>query len=95
MPTPDADQLATTPASGYAKLGRAFTAQSDLIPLFLLRYDRENTRRAYANDIASFFGSDVVTLEMAASATFTDVNEALGQLESDGKSPAYFFFQVK
>lgn len=74
--------------AAHAKLGRAFTAQSDLIPLYLLRFDRENTRRAYRRDIESFFGSPVVTLEMAASVTFSDVNEAIRALEAEGKSPA-------
>ena len=71
-----------------ARLGRAFTPQSDLVPLYLLRFDRENTRRAYARDIQTFFGCPVVTLELATSVTFTDVNEALEALESEGKSPA-------
>ena len=71
-----------------ARLGRAFGAQSDLIPLFLLRYDRENTRRAYRRDLITLFGSDVVTLEMASAVTFTAVNEAVVRLESLGKSPA-------
>ena len=71
-----------------ASLGRAFTAQSDLVPLFLLRYDRDNTRRAYRTDIESFFGCPVVTLEMAASVTFPDVNEAIKQMDAEGKSPA-------
>ncbi|WP_095511001.1 tyrosine-type recombinase/integrase [Rubrivirga marina] len=79
---------ASVDAGTHAKLGRAFTAQSDLVPLYLLRYDRENTRRAYAKDLETFFGCETVTLEMAASVTFTDVNEALQTLESDGKSPA-------
>ena len=74
--------------STSAKLGRAFTAQSDLIPLYLLRFDRENTRRAYRKDVESFFGSEVVTLEMASSVSFSDVNEALGALDAAGKSPA-------
>ena len=71
-----------------SRLGRAFTAQSDLVPLYLLRFDRENTRRAYRKDIESFFGSEVVTLEMASAVTFSDVNEALQALDGDGKSPA-------
>ena len=71
-----------------ARLGRAFTAQSDLVPLYLLRFDRENTRRAYGRDIETFFGSPVVTLEMASVVTFGDVNEALQALDRDGKSPA-------
>ena len=79
-----------TPSSSgdTGRLGRAFTPQSDLVPLFLLRYDRENTRRAYASDLEAFFGCPTVTLEMATAVTFTDVNEALGRLDSDGKSPA-------
>ena len=75
-------------STSTSRLGRAFTAQSDLIPLYLLRFDRENTRRAYRNDIESFFGSPVVTLEMASTVTFADVNETLQQLDADGKSPA-------
>jgi len=79
---------ASTTASGLGRLGRAFTAQSDLVPLFLLRYDRENTRRAYARDIETFFGCETVTLEMAAAVTFSDVNEALKALDLADKSPA-------
>ena len=71
-----------------ARLGRAFTAQSDLVELFLLRYDRENTRRAYARDLETFFGCPVVTLEMATTVTFMDVNQAIERLESENKSPA-------
>ena len=70
------------------RLGRAFTAQSDLVPLYLLRYDRENTRRAYRRDLVTLFGTEVVTLEMATAVSFTDVNEAVARLESLGKSPA-------
>ena len=83
-PAPDTmPDLAASP-----RLGRAFTAQSDLLPLFLLRYDRENTRRAYRRDLLTFFGSEVITLEMAAEVTFPDVNAALARMETDGKSPA-------
>ncbi len=77
--------LVSVPTS---RLGRAFTAQSDLVPLYLLRFDRENTRRAYGRDIETFFGSPVVTLEMTSVVTFGDVNEALQSLDRDGKSPA-------
>jgi site-specific recombinase XerD len=79
---------ASVDAGSHAKLGRAFTAQSDLVPLYLLRYDRENTRRAYAKDLETFFGCETVTLEMAATVTFSDVNQAMKALESEGKSPA-------
>jgi site-specific recombinase XerD len=56
--------------------------------LFLLRYDRENTRRSYRRDLINFFGSDVVTLEMARHVRFPDVNEFVRGLEVDAKSPA-------
>ena len=88
MDTPTSDLPVGPGGSGHAKLGRAFTAQSDLVPLYLLRYDRENTRRAYAADLEAFFGCPTVTLEMAASVTFSDVNEALKALDSADKSPA-------
>ena len=80
--------MADLPVRKPERLGRAFTAQSDLIPLYLLRYDRENTRRAYRRDLITLFGSEVVTLEMASSVTFTHVNASLERLESLGKSPA-------
>lgn len=78
----------TPTATDTSALGRAFTAQSDLVPLYLLRFDRENTRRAYRRDIETFFGTPTVTLELASAVTFGDVNEALGRLQSAGKSPA-------
>lgn len=69
-------------------LGPAFSDQSDLVPLFLLRYDRPNTRRSYSRDLLNFFVSEVVTLEMARVVSFPAVNEFIRQLEVDGKSPA-------
>lgn len=69
-------------------LGRAFTADSDLIPLYLLRFDRENTRKAYRRDLQRFFGSEFATLPMARQVSFPDVNQFIASLEADGKSPA-------
>lgn len=60
----------------------------DLLRLFLLRYDRPNTRRSYTNDLQGFFESDVITLEMARAVTFTHVNEYLERIESDGYAPS-------
>lgn len=74
--------------SAGGPLGRAFTADSDLIPLYLLRYDRENTRKAYRRDIERFFGAEFVTLAMARQVSFPDVNRFIESLEADGKSPA-------
>ncbi|MEO0558717.1 MAG: tyrosine-type recombinase/integrase [Bacteroidota bacterium] len=75
-------------ADQAAPLGRAFTDQSDLIELYLLRFDRPNTRRAYERDLESFFGSQVVTLEMAREVTFPHVNAFISSLEDQNKSPA-------
>ena len=69
-------------------VGHGVTAQSDLVPIYLLRYDRENTRRSYARDLAIFFGSDAVTLEMARAVSFGHVNEHLASLDADGRAPA-------
>ena len=87
MPDHPARVVPEPPRSG-APLGPAFTEQSDLVPLYLLRFDRENTRRAYARDLEQFFESGVVTLQIARSVTFTHVNEFVARLEASGQSPA-------
>ena len=69
-------------------LGAGVDAHSDLVPFFLLRYDRPNTRRAYQKDLEHFFGSGQVSLSMAQEVSFPDVNRFVAGLESDGKSPA-------
>lgn len=58
--------------------------EADLVRLFLLRYDRENTRRSYARDLATFFGSATVTLAMAAGVSFEHVNTYAVAMERDG-----------
>lgn len=65
-----------------------FTDASDLVPVYLMRFDRPNTRRAYARDLATFFGSEAVTLHMARLVTFTHVNAFVEVLEDEGKSIA-------
>lgn len=64
------------------------SSQSNLIPVFLLRYDRENTRRSYTLDLESFFGSNVVTLEMARAVSFPLVNAYLERMQADGYTPS-------
>ena len=76
------------PATSLAVLGPSATEHTDLIPVFLLRYDRENTKRSYARDIASFFGTDSVTLALARQVTFAHVNAHLAELEASGRAPA-------
>jgi len=83
-----ADLQRSPAAPDTSSLGRAFTHESDLVPLYLMRFDRPNTRRAYRNDLQSFFGTPIVTLGLATQITFGDVNEALARFEADGKSPA-------
>lgn len=68
--------------------GAPFDVRTDLVPVYLMRFDRENTRRSYARDLATFFGSDVVTLEMARAVTFVHVNAYLATLEAEAKSVA-------
>ena len=81
-------QIHPARASTTSPLGPAFTEGSDLVPLYLLRFDRENTRRAYARDLECFFGSPSLSLQIARSVSFTHVNEFVARLEADGKSPA-------
>ena len=78
----------TRQPDGGSPLGRAFTPESDLVPLYLLRFDRENTRDAYRRDLAHFFGSDAVTLTVARRVSFTDVNEFAAGLEAAGRAPS-------
>ncbi|MDX1438689.1 MAG: tyrosine-type recombinase/integrase, partial [Rubricoccaceae bacterium] len=74
-----------------AKTGSAATLHDgnhsldvDLLPLYMLRFDSENTRRSYGNDLAQFFASEIITLRMAQAVTFVTVNEHLEQLGAEG-----------
>jgi site-specific recombinase XerD len=61
---------------------------TDLLPLYLLRYEAVNTRRSYANDLSRFFGASSVTLQMARQITFVEVNRHLEALAAGGARPA-------
>lgn len=61
---------------------------TDLLPVYLLRFDRAQTRRAYENDLSQFFGSEFLTLRMARSISFVEVNAYLQALQSDGMKPS-------
>ena len=80
---PDAVRLVADPAATFG-----FSDTDDLVPVYLLRFDRPNTRRAYTQDLAAFFGSQSISLQTARTVTFTHVNAYLVALESDGKSIA-------
>lgn len=57
---------------------------ANLIPAYLQRFDREQTRRAYRNDLHRFFGTGVVNRDLASQVTFLHVNEHIRQLEDAG-----------
>lgn len=57
---------------------------SNLLPLYLLRFDRPHTRRAYSTDLSRLFGSEFVTLRMARAVTFKEFNAYISQLQDEG-----------
>jgi len=57
---------------------------ADLLPVYLLRFDREQTRRAYLSDITQLFNSEYVTLRMARKVNFVHVNALIQQLQESG-----------
>ena len=62
-------------------------SESDLLPVYLLRFDRAQTRRAYANDLTQFFGRERISLDEARRVSFVDVNAFLAEAESGGTKP--------
>lgn len=60
------------------------TDTSDLLPIYLLRYDRKETRRAYESDLKRFFKSDLISLDHAKGMSFIDVNQHLSAMEAAG-----------
>lgn len=60
----------------------------NLIELFLQRYEREETKRAYERDLLDFFGLDEVHLDDAAAVTFVEVNKYLATLQDQGYKPS-------
>jgi site-specific recombinase XerD len=87
MTTPSESHLAALSTS-EVRPATLSGLDTDLLPLFLLRYEAANTRRSYANDLTQFFGSPVVTLAMAREATFVHVNEHIERLAAGGAKPA-------
>lgn len=61
---------------------------SDLLPIYLLRFDREQTRRAYRTDLQNFFESEFITLRMARTITFVHLNTYLSSLQESGLRPS-------
>lgn len=61
---------------------------SNLLPIYLLRFDRPQTRRAYESDLTQFFKSPDVSLDLARAMTFVNVNEHVAEMESAGAKPS-------
>lgn len=59
----------------------------DLLPLYLQRFDRAQTRRAYAADLRDFFGTSTVSLDLASGVTFVTINAYLARLEAASLKP--------
>lgn len=78
------DSTVLIPGETTHPLGTAFTEHTDLVPLYLLRFDRENTRRAYAKDLEAFFGDHVASLVVSRQVSFTHVNEYVARMQADG-----------
>ncbi len=64
------------------------SGEVNLLALYLERFDRPNTRRAYQNDLIDFFGTPEVTLERVRHVTFVEVNRYLQALEAQHRKPA-------
>ncbi len=71
-----------------APLPQTPSGNVNLLALYLERFDRPHTRRAYRNDLVDFFGTPQITLELAARTTFVEVNRYLQTLEAQGHKPA-------
>ena len=55
----------------------------DLIAMYLQRFDRPHTRKAYRNDLVQFFGRSTITYDMVQNITFVEINAYVTGLEND------------
>ena len=60
----------------------------DLLQTYLLRFEREQTRRNYRNDIVRFFGTEDLSIELVRAVTFVDINQHLADLEAEHYKPS-------
>ncbi|NND72686.1 MAG: tyrosine-type recombinase/integrase [Rhodothermales bacterium] len=60
----------------------------NLLPAYLHRFDREQTRRAYRSDLIQFFGTDFINARLVRRASFLHVNEHIAHLETEGARPS-------
>jgi site-specific recombinase XerD len=80
---PDSSRLPTV--TSYSPHGVDLARPGvNLLAAYLHRFDRSQTRRAYENDLAQFFGTREIDLSLARQATFLHVNEHIADLERQG-----------
>ena len=90
VPASQGDNLATAGdgRTYESRLSQRLEPGDNLLPVYLQRYDREQTRRAYRNDLAQFFGTEHVDLTLARETTFLHINRHLEELEERGLKPS-------
>ena len=81
---PDSDDSGAIPPENAPLVNTDVKESTDLLAMYLTRYERPETRRAYENDIGQFFGTDEVVLPLARKATFMHVNRHIRDLEDEG-----------
>lgn len=81
---PDSGDSGTIPPEEAPLVNTPVKESTDLLAMYLTRYERPETRRAYENDIRQFFGTDEVMLPLARKATFMHVNRHIRDLEDEG-----------
>lgn len=62
--------------------------ENDLLTIYLQRFDRSQTRRAYKNDLVQFFETSFVTLDLVRSISFMHVNRYIAALEDTAIKPS-------
>lgn len=72
-----------------AELDTSFaSSDADLLQVYLLRFDREQTRRAYRSDLAQFFNTEFISLDLAREVNFVHVNAYIESLQEAGSQPS-------
>lgn len=79
---PEADGSELSLGQHPDDLSRQFASDDSLLPVYLQRYDRENTRTAYRKDLRQFFGTEDVTPDLALEASFLHVNRYIEELQA-------------
>lgn len=60
----------------------------NLLPIYLSRFNRDSTRKAYKSDLYLFFGTNVLTLKLVNTVKFIHINKFIQDLENKGYKPS-------